>query len=141
MRKAISPLVATVMIAAVTLIAAVAIGAVVFGAFGPAGLEQLSMKHADCVQIEQGLSCTFVIQNPGRQDAFLKAATYSYSGINGVGICPPYARVPASNQLSFECVFQLPSSVTSQDLTGAQITGYLLATSGAVLLYDARVIY
>lgn len=93
-RKAISPVLATVILIAITLIAAIAIAGFVFGLFGSfTSSAQVSAVAVTCSDATG--NCTVNLQNTGSANATPTACTIQISGTSTPGTSNTFAPVTA----------------------------------------------
>ena len=78
-RKAISPVIATVILIAITLIAAIAIAGFVFGLFGSFTSSAQVTATASCTAGATG-TCTVNLSNTGTANTNILSATITYAG-------------------------------------------------------------
>ncbi len=156
-RKAISPIIATVLIIAVTLIAAVAIGGFVFGIFGSSSSSaQVSVTSQNLLAADNkstGSTTTFacstlgaandlVLTNTGTAATTVTGVTITWAG--AVNSFTPSTAAPSRRQETQEpppTVTQSPSTspatntLTVSGVTGQTYTGTVTMGNGAVLLF------
>ena len=85
-RKAISPVLATVILIAITLIAAIAIAGFVFGLFGSfTSSAQVSAQVQSCHHDPTGINCRVLLTNTGTSNTAATACAVSLSGTNTAG--------------------------------------------------------
>ena len=142
-RKAVSPVLATVILIAVTLIAAIAVAGFVFGLFGTfTGSAHLLSQVVTCVHNggPGGVgSCEISLTNTGSSSASVTGcAVYGYAGV----LSATEAGGPLASQL-------VPAGTTSAapvdvwcqasaaGAAGAMVTGYLTVPMGAPLAFMA----
>ena len=135
-RKAISPVLATVILIAITLIAAIAIAGFVFGLFGTfTNTAQISASAQVCQEsppLSGNEVCSLVLSNTGNA-AVLSTASCSitWGGSGHVGVYSPVASVvPGSTQVG-------TCTVTGATATaGLQVTGFVIMANGANALWS-----
>jgi len=85
-RKAISPVLATVILIAITLIAAIAIAGFVFGLFGSfTKTAQVSGSVTSCVWTSPHEVCTLSLINSGSSNTVANSCTMTYGGVTATG--------------------------------------------------------
>jgi archaeal type IV pilus assembly protein PilA len=88
-RKAISPVIATVILIAITLIAAIAIAGFVFGLFGSFTSSAQVTATASCVAAGTPPTCTVSLSNTGTASTNVLSATITFAGsTNAVALDP-----------------------------------------------------
>jgi len=102
-RKAISPVLATVILIAITLIAAIAIAGFVFGLFGSfTSSAQISAQVVSCGKGATDLQCNLNFRNSGTSNAAITAVSVQIAGVPAgttcVGALPQ--TVPAGGALN-----------------------------------------
>jgi len=137
-RKAISPVLATVILIAITLIAAVAIAGFVFGLFGTfTSTAQVQASVTSCVPTTATTGpelCSVILTNSGNANAAVTGVcslTFggkSYSGTTGA------ATVSAGSSASVVCS---AGSATAYATSGSQITGSVILANGGNALFSA----
>ena len=130
-RKAISPVLATVILIAITLIAAVAIATFVFGIFGtsaaPAQLSVQSSPAASCVVTGTSWVCTAYVQNGGTT-----AGSITGAGPGGVAVSPTGAKSIAANSANNVVTFTVQGSNFA---SGQTIQAYFAQGNGPNLFF------
>jgi len=130
-RKAISPVLATVILIAITLIAAIAVAGFVFGLFGTfTSSATVQAGAVACVQ-STGI-CTLLLQNSGTSSASIQACSFSGAG-GGAGAMTPAAGtlVPAGGKLAgVTCTIPLGMVVTAGEAVSGSVT---LSNGGSAL--------
>jgi flagellin-like protein len=134
-RKAISPVLATVILIAITLIAAVAIAGFVFGLFGSfTSSAQVSAHVTKCTAGPAGSAahnneCTLTLTNTGTSNVSVVGGSVQIGGssvaCNGALVLPPIA---ASSSASFTC---LQLAATNAQTVGSQAVGSISLSNGA----------
>jgi len=100
-RKAISPVLATVILIAITLIAAIAVAGFVFGLFGSfTSTAHVMASVASCTTVSGNLVCTLTVQNTGTANAAETSCTIQLAGAPVVGTWA-YGKVGATTQTTF----------------------------------------
>jgi len=156
-RRAISPIIATVLIIAVTLIAAVAIGGFVFGIFGSASSSaQVAVTSQNLVAADllvantaaaptcsvTGAADDLTLTNTGTAATSVTGVTITWAGaVNSFaisGICTVTAAgnagaTTAGNPISV--LFTATNMLTTSAVTGQTYTGTVTLGNGAVLLF------
>ena len=125
-RKAISPILATVILIAITLIAAVAIAGFVFGLFGSfTSSAQVSVSVSTCTGTKSHLDCTFVARNTGSGSTSITGMTATY----GATVSPATftaQQVAAGGTATFSASFPVTGLTAGTMVTG----GAALANGG-----------
>ena len=155
-RKAISPIIATVLIIAVTLIAAVAIGGFVFGIFGSASssaqvqVTGQNLVAADLLSTNAAASPTcnvagaandLTLTNTGTAATTVTGVTITWAGaVNSFSIaaCTAAAAGNAgatSNGNPVNILFTATNHLSTDAVTGQSYTGTVTLGNGAVLLF------
>jgi flagellin-like protein len=131
-RRAISPVLATVILIAITLIAAVAISGFVFGLMGTyTSVAEVSSSAVGCSGTPE--VCTVALQNTGSANVVLAGTcTLSFGG----GLHPSTAALLSGNlnagsQASVSCT----SPGSFHAVAGTQITGSIALGNGAEVLF------
>ena len=122
-RKAISPVIATVILIAITLIAAIAIAGFVFGLFGSFTSNAQVTATASCTAGASG-TCTVNLSNTGTANTNVLSATITYAGKTvslgnpSSGSCGSGTAYPAPITAGTTCdlIYSSPSGAT----TGSQ---------------------
>ena len=129
-RKAISPVLATVILIAITLIAAVAIAGFVFGLFGSfTSSAQVSAAVSRCTQAVNGTDyCSVTLTNSGTSNAAASSCSLRVAGVAQVGRLTGTAKtsIPASGNAPATCSF-----VGAAQTVGSQSTGSFGLSNGA----------
>ena len=118
-KKAISPILATVILIAITLIAAVAIAGFVFGLFGSfTSTAQISVSSSNCtVSASTGdISCNIYFLNTGTGTGSVSGASISYGGAGYIALtCPAAVTVVAGGSaVSYSpCTLATPTTAAS----------------------------
>jgi len=153
-RRAISPIVATVLIVAVTLVASVAIAGFVFGIFASQGntaqvaVTATAMKAADfkAAGTSTGFSCGaaagsyLTLTNSGTAPASVTSMTVVVAGVSNtfgltVGTCAVNAVGAATNNPQSLLFVAALSKVTVDAVAGNAFTGTVTLSNGAILIY------
>jgi flagellin-like protein len=133
-RKAISPVIATVILIAITLIAAIAIAGFVFGLFGSfTSTAQVLVSSASCTPASPGATCTLTLSNSGTANTAIVASTFTltYGGQKYAGACNATPVITAGAATAATC------SVTSGTaVSGEQFTGSLGLSNGGVVSFS-----
>jgi len=134
-RKAISPVLATVILIAITLIAAIAIAGFVFGLFGSfTSSAQISAQVSACY-VSPGANattnrCFLTLRNTGTSNAAFTGGSIKVGGINTActfgGGPASGTSVPASGSLKIACT----AGGTAQT-AGSQAVGTISLSNGA----------
>ncbi|QQG49312.1 MAG: type IV pilin N-terminal domain-containing protein [archaeon] len=131
-RKAISPVLATVILIAITLVAAVAIAGFVFGLFGSfTNTAQVSASNVSC-DAASG-RCTVGLLNTGTSNTSTTGScSETYSGATQTSNNSTQAVVTAgAGAVSFTCSFAwVPGT------SGSQVTGSISLTNGGNVLFS-----
>ncbi len=150
-RRAISPIIATVLIIAVTLIASVAIGGFVFGIFaqgqnsaqvavtGTALLASSfltggSTKTFTCATTSSGSYLT--LTNTGSGSASVATISFTWAGGNTAYTGPTSCNIGASGSATATTYLLFPttSTITPSAISGQTYTGTVTLSNGAQLL-------
>jgi flagellin-like protein len=139
-RKAISPVLATVILIAITLIAAIAIAGFVFGLFGSftssaqVSAQVTSCKAGPAASTAHNNECTVLLTNTGTSNVAVTGGAVQINGgsvaCNGALVLPTIA---ASSSASFTC-FQLVA--TTGQTVGAQAVGSVSLSNGATVPFS-----
>ena len=154
-RRAISPIVATVLIVAVTLVASVAIAGFVFGIFSSQGntaqvsVTVVNLRNGDF--LAAGTTSTFTcgaaaasyitIANAGTAGTSAVAATVTWAGatnsfsLTATSTCAVGAQGSAAGSTQ-SLLFPTTSKTTVNAAQGQAITGTVTLANGAVLLFS-----
>jgi len=126
-RKAISPVLATVILIAITLIAAIAIAGFVFGLFGSfTSSAQVSAQVTSCTGATD--TCIVTLTNTGTSNAAVTGCTVQVSGKAMAPTAAPAGAIGASSSASFTCgPFTAPVAQT----VGSQAIGQFSLSNGA----------
>ncbi len=128
-RKAISPVLATVILIAITLIAAIAIAGFVFGLFGTfTSTAQVSATAVNCSATSGG--CSLILSNRGNQAVTANSCSFSGSG-GGAGTGFSAATVSAGATASVTCTTPGPHTA------GTQVAGSIGLSNGGAALFAA----
>lgn len=128
-RKAISPVLATVILIAITLIAAIAIAGFVFGLFGSFTTSaQVSAQTVSCTG-GAPLVCSVRLSNTGTSNTanILDAASITYSGITRTTVVSAVVTITAGTVQTVSLSFTGAPAGTS----GSQFSGSIPLTNGA----------
>jgi flagellin-like protein len=132
-RKAISPVIATVILIAITLIAAIAIAGFVFGLFGSfTSTAQVLVSSASCTAAVPAV-CTLTLSNSGTANTAVVASTFTltYGGVKYGGSCAAGVVITAGTAAPVSC------SVTGATaVSGEQFTGSLGLSNGGVVSFS-----
>ena len=156
-RRAISPIIATVLIIAVTLIAAVAIGGFVFGIFGsasqtaqvavttvtaPAGDFAAAADTFTCATAATAGNAYIVLTNTGTAAATVTGVTIIWAGVNNAFTDPATCEVGAAGAAGATVAsteyINLPAAsvLTADATTGATVQGQVTLSNGAQVLFS-----
>jgi len=152
-RRAISPIIATVLIIAVTLIAAVAIGGFVFGIFGSASQTanvQVTTVTAPASKFvttggtaaftcatTAGAGAYLVVTNTGTAAGTVTGITLTWAGANNAYTPPTSCQIGAAGSASATTYLNLPASatITVAAVTGQTFQGTVTLSNGAEVLF------
>jgi flagellin-like protein len=156
-RKAISPIIATVLIIAVTLIAAVAIGGFVFGIFGSASSSaQVQVTSQNLIAVDNtagGSTATFAcstlgaandvtVSNTGTAATTVTGVTITWAGAvnsftpsTGCTVAAAGNTGATTNGNPISLNFPATNTLTSNGVVGQSYTGTVTLGNGAVLLF------
>jgi len=152
-RRAISPVLATVILIAITLIAAIAIAGFVFGLFGTfTSGQHLQLSTQTCNSATD--DCVLAITNTGGAAGSVTGCsiygTAGYSGQHGANLATPVTltavtaatvTVPAgttsASPIYVDCTSSVASPGTGSVQVGAAVTGSLVVASGSPLSFSA----
>jgi flagellin-like protein len=129
-RKAISPVLATVILIAITLIAAVAIAGFVFGLFGSfTSSAQVSASVSLCAHTSnaKGPACLVTLRNTGTSNVAVTGCSLQISGVSRTGTTNGTLTVGASGTTLVACIV---ASGTAQTV-GSQAVGSFAMSNGA----------
>jgi len=141
-RKAISPVLATVILIAITLIAAVAIAGFVFGLFGSfTSTAQVQASVTNCSYTGTSPTgteaCNLVLTNSGSANTMATAScSLTYGGSTHIGTTSGAAYttgIPAGQTALAICTGAAGAAPT----VGAQISGSVILTNGGNALFSA----
>jgi len=134
-RKAISPVLATVILIAITLIAAVAIAGFVFGLFGTfTATARVQASVTSCAWNGTNEVCTLILTNSGNANTATTASCrLTYLGVGYSGTVANGGTVTAGAALNgVTC-----TGGTVAAGSGAQVTGSVILTNGGNALFSA----
>ena len=153
-RRAISPIVATVLIVAVTLVASVAIAGFVFGIFASQGntaqvsVTATALKAADFLAAGQstGFTCGaptgsyLTLTNSGTAPASVTSMTLVVAGVSNTfaltsGSCSVNAVGAASNNPQSLLFVAVQAHTTVNAVAGNAFTGTVTTNTGAILIF------
>jgi len=153
-RRAISPIVATVLIVAVTLVASVAIAGFVFGIFASQGntaqvaVTATALKAADFIAAgtSTGFSCGaatgsyLTLTNSGTAQASITSMTLVVAGVSNTfaltgANCVVAAVGAAANNPQSMLFVAVLGKVTVNAVAGNAFTGTVTTNTGAILIY------
>jgi flagellin-like protein len=155
-RRAISPIIATVLIIAVTLIAAVAIGGFVFGIFGSASssaqVQVTSQNIVAADMLSTGTSASpacsttgavndVTLTNTGTAATTVTGITITWAGqvnsfsVTTCTVAPAGAVVSATDGNPISINFPTTEKLLTSGVTGQTYTGTVTLGNGAVLLF------
>ena len=126
-RKAISPVLATVILIAITLIAAVAIAGFVFGLFGSfTSSAQVSAQVTSCTGTTD--TCIVVLTNTGTSNVAVTGCSVQVGGVAKSPTAAPAGTIGASGSATVTCgPFTAPVAQT----VGSQAIGQFSLSNGA----------
>ena len=132
-RKAISPVLATVILIAITLIAAIAIAGFVFGLFGSfTSSAQVSAQVTSCVagagNAANNNVCTVKLTNTGTSNVSVNGCSTQIGGSAHAGNPAPSGTVTASGSLTVACGQLI---ATQAQTVGSQAVGSFSLSNGA----------
>jgi len=129
-RKAISPVLATVILIAITLIAAIAIAGFVFGLFGSfTSSAQVSAVAVTCTRAAAA-NCVVNLQNTGSSNATPTACSIQIAGVAKAGTnVPAYVAVTAGAGSTAETCQMAAATVGGA--VGSQALGSFTMSNGA----------
>lgn len=117
-KKAISPILATVILIAITLVASVAIAGYVFGLFGSfSSTAQILISSSNC---SAGTGkCVVYFSNTGTATATVSSVSINFGGLGYVPMsaCTPAIVVPGGGSFSSTCVIASGTPVTGEPYT------------------------
>jgi flagellin-like protein len=156
-RRAISPIIATVLIIAVTLIAAVAIGGFVFGIFGSSSSSaQVQVTSQNLIAADNkaaGTTTTFTcnvagaandltVTNTGTAATTVTGVTVTWAGAvnsftpsTGCTVAAAGNAGATTNGNPISLIFPTTNTLTVNAVTGQTYTGTVTLGNGAVLLF------
>jgi len=131
-KRAISPVLATVILIAITLIVAVAIGGFVFGLFGTfTSTAQVSAGTVTCSGTPE--VCALVLQNTGTANTVITGVcNLNFAGGSYVGTA---ALVSGSLKAGSSATVTCTGPAAQHATAGTQITGYVALGNGAEVLF------
>jgi len=133
-KKAISPILATVILIAITLIAAIAIAGFVFGLFGTfTNTAQVQASPTTCVQAGGTESCSIVLTNTGNANTQVTGScSITYDGMtNSATVAPLPTVIPSGSSVTVTCTDTGPGAPA-----GTQVTGSIILANGANALFS-----
>jgi len=149
-RRAISPVLATVILIAITLIAAIAIAGFVFGLFGTftssanLQLSVVSCTHGIAGNVAGSGYCELAVTNTGGSSGSITGCSiYGNSGVSGAYVGNPpvtaatetvKAGTTSAAPVNVECTGTAVGAIIS---AGAAVSGQLIVASGAPLAFSA----
>jgi flagellin-like protein len=135
-RKAISPVLATVILIAITLIAAIAIAGFVFGLFGTfTSTAQVQASVTNCTYAGTIVTCNLVLTNSGNANtAATGSCSLTYGGAT-YAASTAATTITAGKSAPVACA---TAAGTAPDPTaGVQITGSVILANGGNALFSA----
>jgi len=142
-RKAISPVLATVILIAITLIAAIAIAGFVFGLFGTfTSTARAQASVTNCSWNAANEVCTLILVNSGNANtATTGSCSLSYKGTTNSGessgVNPPVAPVAQAVNSGATVTVYCMGLTGAAAGAGTQITGSVILSNGANTLFSA----
>ena len=134
-RKAISPVLATVILIAITLIAAIAIAGFVFGLFGSfTSVARVSASVTTCSYsgVNTYVTCTLSMDNTGTANTVAVACSMTYGGVTYTGTIGGTTTLTAGQTESTTC----HNAAASPDPgAGVSIVGSVSASNGGSIPY------
>ena len=132
-KKAISPILATVILIAITLIAAIAIAGFVFGLFGTfTNTAQVQASPTTCVQAGGTESCSIVLTNTGNANTQVTGScSITYDGMTNSATVAPGVVIPSGSSVTVTCTDTGPGATP-----GTQVTGSIILANGANALFS-----
>ena len=138
-RRAISPVLATVILIAITLIAAIAIAGFVFGLFGTfTSTARVQASVTSCAQAAgvspQDEVCNLILTNSGNANTAttgscsLTFGGHTYTGATAVGTI-----VPSGGSVAAVCT----AGTAADPGAGAQVTGAVIMANGGNALFSS----
>jgi flagellin-like protein len=127
-RKAISPVLATVILIAITLIAAIAIAGFVFGLFGSfTSSAQVSAQVTSCTHVLLNNVCNVTLTNSGTSNVAATSCSIQTSGtaVTGAVTAAPL-NIPASANAAAVC-----TAAGAAKTVGSQAVGSFALSNGA----------
>ena len=160
-RKAISPVLATVILIAITLIAAIAIAGFVFGLFGSfTSTAQLSASNVSCTGPIAAIVCDLQVSNTGSSNVAITGATLKFadatagsvttSAVTLVATTAPIAACAAfpctllagqsgTISITFDGTLGTPNTGTLP-VAGSSLTGSLSLSNGGTAQYSGTIV-
>ena|ERR1017187_5094923 len=119
-KKAISPVLATVILIAITLIAAIAVAGFVFGLFGSfTSSARVSASVTSCTHGTALLSvCNITLSNTGTSNATVNGCQFG-GALAGVSAALPLSPVTAGGTLAITCTGTGAATVAGQSAVGS----------------------
>ena len=139
-RKAISPVLATVILIAITLIAAVAIAGFVFGLFGTftsTARVQASVTSCNYNGLTAGAeACQVVLTNSGNANtAATTSCSLTYGGATHVAVWSNTGVIASGTPVTGTCSYTV--AVGGSATAGSQVTGSIILNNGGNALFSA----
>jgi flagellin-like protein len=142
-RKAISPVLATVILIAITLIAAVAIAGFVFGLFGTfTSTARVQANVTSCVASGSGATaqetCNLLLTNTGNANAVATTScSLTFAGKTVIGVTSGAAvtSIPSGGNAAAICTGA--QGAGNSAAVGSQVTGSIILTNGGNALFSA----
>jgi flagellin-like protein len=130
-RKAISPVLATVILIAITLIAAVAIAGFVFGLFGSfTSSAQVSAQVTSCTYAATNNVCNVVLTNSGTSNTVATSCSINIGGAAKIGAVSGVTLISASSTAAAICTVN-PAGGSAAQTVGSQAVGSFGLSNGA----------
>jgi flagellin-like protein len=133
-RKAISPVLATVILIAITLIAAIAIAGFVFGLFGTfTATARVQASVTTCVITGGHEVCTIVLTNSGNANtAATTSCSLTYGGATHTGTFSNTNSIVSGTPITGTC-----TDTGAGAAAGSQVTGAVILNNGGNALFSA----
>jgi flagellin-like protein len=133
-RKAISPVLATVILIAITLIAAIAVAGFVFGLFGTfTSSAHIQAQVTSCTRAAPAV-CTVNLMNTGTSNATPNSCTIQINGVATAGAVLPAATPVVAGAAATAYTCTMGAGVTGGQ-AGAQAVGSFSLSNGATVPY------
>jgi len=139
-RKAISPVLATVILIAITLIAAIAVAGFVFGLFGSfTSSAQVSAAVTSCTYtIGTGVAvCNINLTNTGTSNVVANGCSINIGGVTETGTVTGTASVTAGGAAA-AAICTATNAAKPTQASGSQVVGTFSMSNGATVPYSGR---